>query len=299
MSDGPVTPPLIALPLSCAAIPAQQPAEPAPVTLQPLAPNIYMTVGGRGAQGGVYIGDTEVLLIDAKQDAASMAQLLTEVAKLTGSPVTRMVNTHADGDHVFGNRFLPPGVTVIAHERCLEEFFVANMSGQPSDWNKPELKAFLPSVTYKDKMELQVGAKKVELWHFGVGHTTGDTVVFFPEEKVAFIGDQLFAGRAQLIHAYKGGSACGSIAALEKMLATLDARQFVTGHSPVQDRAGVERHVANMKAMVERVRGFKATGFSRQHVQKEFTQNEAALVGVIYDEIRQRGGTALRRGSPP
>ncbi len=267
--------------------PAQQssaPAAPAPVTLQQVATNIYMAVGGRGAQGGVYIGEKEVLLIDSKQDSASVAQALAEIGKRTSNPVTRLVNTHADGDHVFGNRFQPKGVTVIAHENCFKEFFVTSMSGTPSDWSNPELKPFLPSVTYKDRMDLQVGAKKIELWHFGTGHTTGDTVVYFPEEKVAFIGDQVFVGRVQLIHAYKGGSARGSVANLEKMLATLPAEKFVSGHSEIQDRAGVQNHIANMKAMQEKVRGLKAKGMALEDVQKQFAQNEATLVGVIYNE---------------
>jgi cyclase len=268
------------------AIFAQQPNAPAAVTLQQVAPNIYMTVGGRGAQGGVYIGEKEVLLIDSKQDAASVGQVLSEIRKLTNNPVTRLVNTHADSDHVFGNRFLPAGVSVIAHENCLKEFFIAGMGGQASDWNKPELKAFLPSVTYKDRMVLQVGAKNIELWYFGVGHTTGDTVVYFPDEKVAFIGDQLFVGRVQLIHAYKGGSSLGEVAALEKMLATIDARRFVSGHSDIQDRSGVQNHIANMKAVQEKVRGLKAKGLSLEDIRKQFTQAEAALVGVIFDEIR-------------
>jgi glyoxylase-like metal-dependent hydrolase (beta-lactamase superfamily II) len=96
---------------------------------------------------------------------------------------------------VFGNRFQPAGVTFIAQENCLKEFFVPAMNGTPSDWNNPALKAFLPSVTYKDRMDLQVGAKRIELYYFGVGHTTGDTVVYFPDEKVAFIGDQIFTTR--------------------------------------------------------------------------------------------------------
>jgi cyclase len=265
---------------------APAPAAPAPVTLQQVAPNIYMTVGGRGAQGGVYLGEKEVLLIDSKQDSASVAQVLAEIGKLTSNPVTRLVNTHADADHVFGNRFQPKGVTFIAHENCLAEFSAASMSGTPSDWNNPELKPFLPSVTYKDRMDLRVGAKTIELWHFGTAHTTGDTVVYFPDEQVAFIGDQVFVGRVQLIHAYKGGSALGNVANLERMLAALPAEKFVSGHSEIQDRAGVRNHVASMRAMQEKVRGLKANGMPLEDVRKQFAQNEAALVGVIYGEMR-------------
>lgn len=260
--------------------------QPAPVTLNRVADNLYMIAGGRGANGGVYIGEKSVLMIDAKQDSASVAQTLAEIGKLTKNSVTRVVSTHADGDHVFGNRFLPTSTVFIAHENCRKEFFVAGMSGQASDWNNPTLVPFLPSITYRDKMDIYVGAKRIELWHFGTGHTTGDTVVFFPDEKVAFIGDQVFVGRVQLIHAYKGGSSFGEVANLEKMLATIDAKRFVSGHSEIQDRTGVQNHIAQMKAMQEKVRELKAKNMSLTEVQKQFAQNEVTLVGVIYNEIK-------------
>lgn len=265
---------------------AQQPAAPAPVVFEQVAPNLYMITGGRGANGGVYIGEKEALLIDSKQDSASVAQVLAMVKKFTTKPVTRLVNTHADGDHVFGNRFLPEGITIIAHENCLKEFFLPSMRGQSSDWDNPVLKPFLPTVTFTDRMDLTVAAKRVELWHFGVGHTTGDTVVYFPEEKVAFVGDQIFIGRVTLIHAYKGGSAFGNVANLEKMLAALPAEKFVSGHSPIQDRIGVQNHIEKLKAMQKRVRDLKAKGQSIEQIQKQFEQSEETLVWVIYNEIK-------------
>jgi cyclase len=265
---------------------SQAPATPAPVVSKQVAPNIYMFTGGRGANTGAYIGEKEVLLIDSKQDSASVGQVLAAIKKLTNDPVTRLVNTHADGDHVFGNRFQPAGRTFIAHENCLKEFFVPSMNGTPSDWNNPALKAFLPSVTYKDRLDLQVGAKRIELYYFGVGHTTGDTVVYFPDEKVAFIGDQIFTTRVQLIHAYKGGSSFGEVVILEKMLTSIDAQKFVCGHNDVIDRAAVQNHIAQMKALQEKVRGLKVKGQSIEEVQKQFEQPQSALVQTIYNEIK-------------
>jgi len=266
--------------------PYQAPVASLPVVAKQVAPDIYMFTGGRGANTGAYLGQKEVLLIDSKQDSASVAQVLAAIRKLTNAPVTRVVNTHADADHVFGNRFQPAGVTFIAHENCLKEFFLPSMNGAPSDWNNPALKAFLPSVTYKDRMDLQIGAKRIRLYYFGIGHTTGDTVVYFPDEKVAFIGDQIFTTREQLIHAYKGGSSFGEVAALEKMLSTIDARKFVCGHNDVIDRTAVRNHIARMKGLQAKVRDLKMKGRSIEEVQKQFEQNQSALVQAIYNEIK-------------
>jgi cyclase len=265
---------------------SQPAAAPAPVVSKQVSPNIYMFTQGRGANTGAYIGEKEVLLIDSKQDSASVAQVLAAIKKLTNNTVTRLVNTHADRDHVFGNRFQPAGLIFIAHENCLKEFFLPSMDGTPSDWNNTALNAFLPSVTYKDRMDIEVGAKPIQLHYFGVGHTTGDTVVYFPDEKVAFIGDQIFTTRVQLIHAYKGGSSFGEVAVLEKMLSTIDAQQFVCGHNDVIDRAAVQSHIAQMKAMQEKVRDLKVKGQSIEEVQKQFGKNQSALIQTIYNEIK-------------
>jgi glyoxylase-like metal-dependent hydrolase (beta-lactamase superfamily II) len=110
-------------------------------------------------------------------------QILEGINKLTDKPIKFLVDTHSDGDHIWGNQFFPPGITIVAHENCQKEFFHEKRDGSPSDWNDPKLASFLPAVTYKDKMDLYLGSKKVELWHFGVGHTKGIRLYIFPRRR--------------------------------------------------------------------------------------------------------------------
>ncbi|MHC4629589.1 MAG: MBL fold metallo-hydrolase [Planctomycetota bacterium] len=177
---------------------AAQPAE-----FKKISDRLYEIVGGRGSRGGVYIGDNGVIVIDAKSDKKTVDQVIEGIREITNKPIKYLVNTHSDGDHVTGNRLYPQTVAFIAHENCRKDFFRPGRNGAASDWNKPELLPFVPSVTFREKMDIYLGSKKVELWHFGVGHTTGDTVVYFPEEKTAFLGDQIFLTRPQLIHSHK------------------------------------------------------------------------------------------------
>ena len=178
----------------------------APVRLKMISERLYEVLDGRGSRGGMYIGENGVLLIDAKMDRISVEQTIQEIKKITDKRIKYLVSTHSDGDHVNGNQYFPQTVTFIAHENCRKEFFHPRRDGTPSDWDKPELMPFVPSITFRDKMDIHLGSKKVELWYFGVGHTTGDAVVYFPQEKTAFLGDQIFSERPQLIHSYKGGS---------------------------------------------------------------------------------------------
>ena len=282
--------PILILIFSCLIVSASsfaQQRETPPVKLDKLSDRLFQILGGRGANGGVYIGDDGVLVIDAKMNEESVKQTLAEIKKVSDKPVKYLVNTHSDGDHVYGNRFFPEAVTIVAHENCREEFFHPRRDGKPPEWNNPELTPFVPSVTFHDKMDIYLGSKKVELWYFGVGHTTGDLVVYFPEEKTAFLGDQIFMGRPQLIHSYKGGNSFAHVKTLRKMLETLDAERFCSGHSDPIDRSAVKHHVEKMKKIQEKIKSLAGQGKSLEEVKKEFDDNHARLVEAIFNEIKK------------
>jgi len=262
-----------------------------PVRLEKLSDRVYQILGGRGANGGLYIGDNGVLVIDAKMTQESVEETLAAIKKITDKPLKYLINTHSDGDHVNGNKFFPQEVIIIAHENCRREFFHPRRDGQPSEWLKPELAPYLPQLTFRHKMDIYLGSKKVELWYFGVGHTTGDIVVYFPEEKIAFIGDQIFIGRPQLIHAYKGGNSFAHVKTLSNMLATLEAELFCSGHAAPVDRQAIKNHIQAMKKFQQKVAALIKKGLPLEEIKKQFAENEGRLVEVVFQEIKARQKT--------
>lgn len=257
-----------------------------PVRLSLISDGLYELLDGRGANGGVFIGDIGVLVIDAKMDKESVDQTIAEIKKITDKPIIYLVNTHSDGDHVNGNQYFPEEVIIISHENCRKEFFVPKRDGSPSDWSKPEMAVYIPEITFTDRMDIYPGSQKVELWYFGVGHTTGDAVVYFPSEKTAFIGDQFFKDRPQLIHSYKGGNSFEHVKTLAKMLETLDADKFCSGHSEIVSRQAIIDHISQIKQQQEKVRQLVKKNKSLDEIKSEFTENEARLIESIYNEIR-------------
>jgi len=258
-----------------------------PVKIKVISGEIYEILGGRGARGGAYIGSNGVLLIDSKMDKKSVDETIVEIKKLTDKPIKYLMNTHSDLDHIDGNQYFPETVTFIAHENCRKEFFHSKRDGTPSDWNKPALMPFLPAITFFDRMDLYLGSKKIEFWYFGVGHTTGDAVVYFREEKIAFIGDQVFLERPQLIHSYKGGHSFGHVRALKKMLETLDAEKFCSGHSEISDRETIKKHIAEMEDRQQKVKSFIGRNKTLEEIRADFPKNEAVLIETIYNEIKR------------
>jgi glyoxylase-like metal-dependent hydrolase (beta-lactamase superfamily II) len=266
--------------------PFGQQRETAPVSLEKISDNLYQILGGRGANGGFYIGDNGVLVIDAKMTKESVDQTIAAIQKITDKPIQYLVNTHSDGDHIAGNQFFPKSVMIIAHENCREEFFHPRRDGKPSTWLDPELAPYVPSLTYREKMDIYLGDKKVELRYFGVGHTKGDTVVFFPEEKTAFLGDQVFMGRPQLIHSYKGGNSFLYVKGLTKMLKTIDAETFCSGHSDPIDRNAIKHHIQEMTSIQAKVKSLVKQGKTLEEVKKEFPENHGRLVESIFNELK-------------
>ena len=149
------------------------------------------------------------------------------------------------------------------------------------------LAPFIPAVTFLDRMTIHLGGVTVELHHFGVGHTTGDAVVYLPSEKTIFSGDQVFVPKAALIHAYKGGNSFSHIRNLERMMAALDAERFVTGHSGIIDRTGVQGSIDTMKNFQNRIRALMKEKKSLEDIRKEFPPGDSQLVEIVFKEITE------------
>ena len=272
---------LILLSLSSA-----QRREAQPVTFIKISDRLYEISGGQGANSGMYIGDDGVLIIDAKMDEKSVDQVIEHIKQITDKPIQYLVNTHSDGDHIRGNQYFPETATIISHENCRKDFLLPNRDGTQSEWTKSELAPFVPSLTFRDKMDVYLGSKKIEFWYFGVGHTTGDIIVYIPDEKTAFIGDLIFVGGPQLIHSYKGGNSFEYVKTMTKMLETIDAEKFSSGHSEITDLKQIQNYIAQMEKRQEKVRVLIKKGNSLDEIKGEFEKNESGLIETIFNELK-------------
>ena len=274
---------LLLIVLASAVLCAQERETP-PLTLEKISGNVYQILGGSGANGGVIIGESEVLVIDSKMTEESVNQTIEAISNVSGNAIKYLVNTHSDGDHIMGNRYFQSSLTFIAHENCRDDFFKENF-GRESDWDEPEFYPFTPSLTFEENLNIWLGKEKVELHYFGIGHTTGDIVVYHPEDKVAFIADLYFSGRPQLIHSNKNGNSFEYVKTLTKMLETLDAETFLSGHSDPVGRDEIKKHIQEMVERQNKVKKFVSQDKTLEETLVEFDENESRLVTSIYNEI--------------
>lgn len=263
--------------------------EPPPVTAHQVKGNIYEVKGGSGANSGFFIGENEVLVIDAKMNEKSAKQIIEEIKKLTANPIKHIVLTHSDGDHVNGLFAFPDKTNIISHHQTRKHMDQA--------FDEPSQKSYLPNQTFSEKLKLYAGNKLIKLLHFGPAHTDGDVIVYFPEEKVAFLGDLLFLGRDPLIHRHKNGNSFGLIKALKGIL-KLDADTFVHGHGDIVGKSEIEGLINTLEEKQVKIKALIQEGKSLDEIKKAFDVQDLparsgrsrrpSLVEVIYLELTEK-----------
>lgn len=179
---------------------------------------------------GILASAGEVALVDTAATEARARQLRDTAAKIVEAPPRIVVNTHFHGDHTFGN-FVFPEAVVVGHETTRAQVLQVglHLSGLWPDVCWGDLQLAPPTLTYRDRMTVHVGDLTAELRHIGPAHTTDDTVVWLPEQRVLFTGDVVMSGVTPFCPM---GSVSGSLAALEELRA-LEPVTVVTGHGPV------------------------------------------------------------------
>lgn len=267
----------------------------APFTTHQLKPNVYWIEGG-GGNSGVIVGDKGVIVIDAKTTAAGGKELLEDIAKITPKPVTTVILTHSDGDHVNGLASFPEGITVIAHENNKKEQETALSAGGRG---APPAGHLPTQVVTKNRDNVKIDGVKLELLHWAPAHTSGDLVVFLPAENIVFTGDIIATQLPDpLIHLEKHGSSEGWITTT-KGIVGLDADQFVPGHGPVQSKSDIQGRLSRAEEKRAKIKRLVADGKSLDEIRAAVGDPAPAASGgrgprfatftdVVYKELTEK-----------
>ncbi|MFM7964506.1 MAG: MBL fold metallo-hydrolase [Actinomycetota bacterium] len=209
--------------------------------------------GGWGySNAGLIVGDGRSLLVDTLFDLKLTDAMLASMSPLTrAAPVTTVVNTHANGDHCYGNERVA-NAEIIASKSAAEEMqhvppaMLAALNRAPGevgelfrrffgDFDFDGITLTLPTRTFEGRLDVDVAGRVVELIEVGPAHTNGDVIVHVPDAKVVYTGDILFINGTPIVWA---GPLENWIAACDLIVA-LGADVVVPGHGPVTDNAGV------------------------------------------------------------
>jgi cyclase len=259
---------------------------PQPLVVHQLKPTVYW-VEGSGGNSAVIVGTNGVIVVDTKTSAAGATELLADIAKITPKPVTTVFLTHSDGDHVNGLASFPKGVTIIAQENCKTE-----MQAAPNAAAGGALADYMPTRTVTRNMEdMTLEGVHLRAYHFAPAHTSGDLMVYLPDDKIMFTGDIVATQSAYpLIHLEKNGTSDGWVTTMNGILAT-DATTFVPGHGDVQTKADLQKRVVDMVARRDQIKVLVAQGKSLDEVRAGLGEQPPAARGAA-------GGGAGRGAFP-
>jgi cyclase len=225
------------------------------LTVQKLRDDLYVLRSGARANSGVFIGQRGVVIVDVR---GGWGQPLRDaIGKLTPKPITTIINTHSHPGHVTGNpEGFAPTVEIVAHAaaaarmRLMPVFVQSNGRG-------------LPTRTFNDRLALGTGSDRVDLYHFGRGHTDGDAWVVFPSARTLYV--DIFPGpELPLLDPDTGASGTSMPATLERAIATLGngVDTVITGHGPVMTIRDLREFAAFNRDFLETVRAAKRAGRS-------------------------------------
>ena len=216
------------------------------------------------------------VVIDTQPDLPHARRMIELFGKVRPGMPRRVVNTHEDGDHVWGNQLFE-GAEIIAHRTVRElmpkvadpresqqllhgagGFFTGALLGAShpgalaiarqlrEDYDFDGIRLVLPTTVFEDRLVLDLDGTEVHLIHVGPCHRAGDTIVHVPRERVVFAGDVIFRECTPM----------GWTGSFEKWLSALDLviwldpEVIVPGHGPL---CGIEGAM-EMKAYLEYVR---------------------------------------------
>jgi len=185
--------------------------------------NVYK-IWGAGGNTTVFIRDNDVVLVDTKLPNSG-EQILAEVRKVTDLPIGMIINTHSHPDHMGSNNELDgDGIEVVAHVNSEKR-----MEAEGGPFGVSEVDR-----SFTNYMQIGEGADRIELYHFGAGHTDGDAFVVFPEDRTMAAGDIYAWHMSPLIDPGSGGSILATPTTLTAAVYGIDGVDHVIqGHGDV------------------------------------------------------------------
>ncbi len=284
--------------------------QPAAMTVQHIGGALYLVKGGSGANTAFYVGEKEVVAIDAKMTAEAAREMLAEIGKVTPLPVKTLLITHSDGDHVNGLPGFPGDLMIVSSTGAKKEMEEAFQGEKFS-----EHRAYLPNKTYDSSLEIMLklaggNMAMITLHHFGPAHTSGDTVVVFHGEKAAFIGDLVFIGRDPLIHRAKGGTAFGYLETLKKLIGLSGVETYLSGHADPLTKADLRALRQTLEEKTARVKALIAEGKTLEDVKAALLPPPSpgappsrwpSFVEIVYLELTEKNRAVFKlyRGAGP
>ncbi len=271
--------------------------------LYELKPDTFAWMVPNGSWGETNLGlvrcGDQTVLIDTCWDLHFMREVLLHAEPvLKDAPIRHVINTHADGDHCWGNQLFadqhitatqasaaqmhqhPPGQMRALQwgSRLFERLPVAHVDAlgrYMGDMLRPYrfagVRVQTPNRTFTGETSLDVNGVRLNLIEVGPAHTDGDCIVHVPERGVVFTGDILFVGVTPVAWA---GPVSRVVQALQRVHA-MQADVIVPGHGPLASAADLQSQIDYWDWLQTSLHPLAKAGMSPQQASQHCLQSWA------------------------
>ncbi len=215
--------------------------------MQKITDNVYVETGFRGCNPGFVVTREGVVMIDTPWYPVDAVKWRDEINKY--GEIRYLINTEPHDDHFTGNYLF--GGTVVGHEGTREAILSASVEQLKKHIKETDphcislLKGFHccpPTITLSQRLTLYLGNHTFHLIHMP-GHTPFQVVVYIPEERVVFTGDNVVCRIQAWLHEAVPYQWLDSL----KRLQDLEVDVMVPGHGSICDRS----YIPEMRAFIQ------------------------------------------------
>ena len=206
-------------------------------TLRQLIPGYYV-FSSTSFNSGVIATSDGVVVLDALSSEAIARQEREAIASVIKQPVRFLVSSTFHNNYTWGN-VAYHDVIKVGHENYRADLLAQMERDRVTPENQ---KARLPQVTYRDRLTIHLGGKEIQILYLGRGHTRGDSIIFVPQDRIAYVSELFFSDQFLYINDGYGLSWLKTLDAIEALPADI----LVPGHGPIpqdpkETRQGLHR----------------------------------------------------------
>jgi len=219
----------------------------------------YISDNDSSSNSTFLVGSNGILVVDTGLDATEGGKLLHAIRRVSDLPVQYIVNTHYHPDHQGGNSTVGPSAIVISTDWTRERT-LAVMQSAPANRS-----LFRPAaVTFQLKLTVHLDPYTAEIYFPGKAHTSGDALVYFPDQRTIAMGD-LFLNRSS--PAMDDGSVQNWIKALDALLAK-PLGAVVPGHFELGTKVDLQRFRDYLHDLFSQVQTLSQKGATLAEVRR-------------------------------
>ena len=192
------------------------------------------------------------------------------IAAVTDQPVRYVVYSHDHADHIMGGVVFADTAQFVSHGLAAPKIAAQNDPTTP-----------VPTITFDDRMTLEVGGKTVELHYTGRNHSDNSIVLLYPARRLLFAVD--FIPVQSLPFRTLGDSYPDEwVESLRWIENNLDFDVLVPGHGTLGNRDTVRQVREYLQDLMAAIRAAQARGLA---------DNSEAMVAAVRADLAPKYGT--------